>query len=265
MWHLLEPIHALVYFAPEVQDALRGLGMMGFWMGYFAGRAAPLGPVPAPVVTATFFNFRASMVERAIPAAWEIAAPAEIVPVRTAAAARALANVVTTPLGEAVALARRAVAGCRVDGRALFAAHLALPWPDDDVAAVWQAATLLREHRGVGHVAAWTAAGFTGLDAHVAMAATGAVPRATIQPNRGWSDEEWAAAEERALGRDLAAARREIEATTDRLAMEPWDHLGPDDTARLGGLLRPVVTSIAAARVVPYPNPMGLPPPAATS
>ena len=44
-WRLLEPIHAVVYFSPEPLAALREAGYRGFWMGYFANRAAPLGPV----------------------------------------------------------------------------------------------------------------------------------------------------------------------------------------------------------------------------
>ncbi len=43
--------------------------------------------------------------------------------------------------------------------------------------ALWHAATVLREHRGDGHVAALVAAGLDGRQALVTMAATGAVPR----------------------------------------------------------------------------------------
>ncbi len=56
-WASFEPLHAVVYFAPEIPEADRALGLKGFWMSYFAGRAAPLGPVGPEVVTATFFNF----------------------------------------------------------------------------------------------------------------------------------------------------------------------------------------------------------------
>ena len=44
MWTLFEPIHAVTYFAPEARAALEEAGLRGFWRGYFAGRAAPLGP-----------------------------------------------------------------------------------------------------------------------------------------------------------------------------------------------------------------------------
>lgn len=51
LWRLYEPIHDVVYFSAECRSAADELGLRGFWMGYFAFRAAPLGPVP-PSVTA---------------------------------------------------------------------------------------------------------------------------------------------------------------------------------------------------------------------
>ena len=44
LWSRLEPIHAVTYFSPEARSALGKAGYKGFWMGYFAGRAAPMGP-----------------------------------------------------------------------------------------------------------------------------------------------------------------------------------------------------------------------------
>ena len=44
MWTLFEPVHAVTYFAPEARSAFEAAGLRGFWRGYFAGRAAPLGP-----------------------------------------------------------------------------------------------------------------------------------------------------------------------------------------------------------------------------
>ena len=70
-----EPVHAVTYFSPESRAAFDGLGFRGFWMGYFAGRSAPLGVVPTEVVTALFYNFAPSRVAKALPAAWEIASP----------------------------------------------------------------------------------------------------------------------------------------------------------------------------------------------
>ena len=77
-WLALEAVHAVTYFAPESRAALADLGLRGFWMGYFAGRAAPLGPVGPGVVEATFFNFHPAMVRRAIPDAWTFASPESV-------------------------------------------------------------------------------------------------------------------------------------------------------------------------------------------
>ncbi len=57
VWRQLEPIHAVTYFAPRCRAAFSDVGLRGFWMGYFARRAAPLGAVGPAVVTATFINF----------------------------------------------------------------------------------------------------------------------------------------------------------------------------------------------------------------
>ena len=43
MWTLFEPIHAVTYFTAEARSAYEKAGLRGFWRGYFAGRAAPLG------------------------------------------------------------------------------------------------------------------------------------------------------------------------------------------------------------------------------
>jgi hypothetical protein len=64
MWTLFEPVHAVTYFAPEARSAFEEAGLRGFWRGYFAGRAAPLGPAGAAVVGASFFNFAPAMVAR---------------------------------------------------------------------------------------------------------------------------------------------------------------------------------------------------------
>lgn len=75
MWERFEPVHDLVYFAPEARRAADGLGMRGFWMGYFALRAAPLGAVSPSVVTSGFYVFHPARVARALPDAWSYALP----------------------------------------------------------------------------------------------------------------------------------------------------------------------------------------------
>ena len=67
IWQLLESLHAVTYFADECRQANVNVGLKGFWMGYFASRAAPMGAETPGVDQATFFNFHPAMVRRAIP------------------------------------------------------------------------------------------------------------------------------------------------------------------------------------------------------
>jgi len=277
LWHLLEPVHAVSYFAPEAAEEFVAAGLKGFWMGYFAGRAAPMGAVGAAVVDATFFNFAPARVARAVPDAWSLATPGRVLDARSAGATRALARILGPDgLGDgpsrAGALVRTAVDGLTVAGRPLGAANAALPWPDEPLAGLWHAATVVREHRGDGHVAALVAAGLDGRQALVSMAATGVVPRPLLQQARGWDDAAWESAVDALVQRgwlhpdgtptpDGTAARADIEDRTDRLAAEPWERLGAVAVDELRTLLVPLARAVAAAGVVPVPNPIGLPAP----
>jgi hypothetical protein len=265
MWQLFEPVHAVVYFAPETAEECAAVGLKGGWMAYFASRAAPLGPVPPEVVVAAFFNFPARMVRRALPDAWRFADPADVIAARLRVADRALRRLLgdavddpTVP--EAAALLRRAVDACDLAGRPLFAANLSLSWPDEPHLALWHGATLLREHRGDGHVAALVAAGLDGCEAHVTQVASGAVPAEAVRPFRGWTDEEWDAAVERLRRRGWTDDdRRAVEVRTDELAAAPWRTLPGADADRLEALLRPLVGRIAEGGGVLFPNAMGVP------
>ncbi len=275
MWKVLEPYHAMIYFAPEARAAYSESGLKGYWMGYFASRSAAMGPVGPEVVAATFYNFHPRMVARAIPDAWRFSSPEHILSARydsaDAALRRLLGDATFGPaIEEAAQLAYTAASACEVAGRPLFAAHSARPWPEAAHMRLWHATTLLREYRGDGHVASLLAGGIDGCEAHVTLVGTGAVPREAIQPHRGWSDEEWEAAETRLrargwlddvgmltqAGRD---ARQWVEARTDALAARPWEALGADGCARLRELAFQLSDTVVRAGGVPIPNPMGLP------
>jgi hypothetical protein len=273
MWVLFEPVHAVTYFAPEARAAFEAAGLRGFWRGYFAGRAAPLGRVEAAPVIALFNAFAPQMVTRAIPDVWARAAPEAALEARAsgaAAALRTLAGSMAEPdVAEAADLAERAAGLARTSGRALGAANAALPPPADPMARLWQATTTLREHRGDGHVAALVAAGLAGCQALVLKAALEGYPE-IYGPARGWPDEDWAAAGTALAARGYLAADGtpteagrtaygEVEAVTDRLAGEVWQALGGTETARLAELLRPL--AVAASDAMPFPNPIGLPRP----
>ncbi len=271
----IEVIHAVTYFAPECREALGATGLRGFWMGYFAGRAAPLGPVGPDVVTAAFFNFHPVMVRRSLPDAWSFAQPPTVLEARRSGARAALSTRVASideraaPL---VAVVERSVDAADGAGRTLFSANRALGADGHPVGALWQACTSLREHRGDGHVAALTAAGLDGCEALVLFALSENVPSSLFLESRGWSPGEWELARRRLQERDLVAdhrisergseLRRSIEATTDRLAAAPFDCLSPDDRALLFEGLDAIARDVVATGVIPYPNPMGLPHPA---
>src|SRR3712207_6994763 len=90
LWALAEPYHALTYFAEECRAEAEAAGLRGFWRGYFAMRAAPLGPVGPAVVTATFYNFAPAFVARAVPDVWDVVPPAAALEVRLAGGDRAV-------------------------------------------------------------------------------------------------------------------------------------------------------------------------------
>lgn len=267
MWRTLEPYHGLVYFTPRATEAYAELGITGH-SGYFASRAAAMGPVPAEVVIATFYNFNPALVRSAIPVAWESASPSAILDARMAGADAALREslgdevVRSDDMRWAAETAQRATQGCSPEGRPLYAAHAALPWPDEPHLVLWQAIALLREFRGDGHIAALVVEGIDGCEALVTHAAAGelSIPFEILRATRGWSDDEWAAAGDRLRARgwldadgelttEGTAARERVERVTDDRAMAPWLTLGEETCDQLRATIRPWSKTIAASAV----------------
>lgn len=256
-----EPLHALGYFAPEVDAEVSAAGVRKGRGTYFASRSAPMGRVGGGPVAATFYVFNPSLVAHFIPAAWETASPEDVVAARyrgvSAAYARLLGEetLASDEVREAADLARTASAGCTVAGRPLYAAHADLAWPDEPHLALFHALTLIREHRGDGHVAALIGAGLSGIEALVTHTATGkGFTQPAAQATRGWSDEEWAAAVAALAERGLVssegeltdegrALRTSIERRTEESAVSSWDALGEAGTQRLAELCHPLVVT----------------------
>ena len=267
-----EPVHGLTYFAPEVRAALDGLGYRGFWMGYFAARSAPLGQVPPEIVTAVFYNFAPERVAKALTGAWAVAGPEAALRARHESAVAALRRYGVTDddsLQTAARLAGTAAKHAGADGRPLFAANRALPWPDEPVLALWHTCTLLREHRGDGHVAVLTAEGVSGRESNVLHAAAGKVPRDYIMRARDYDDVSWQQHEralaERGLLDDAGALtvagaklKEHIESKTDRLALSALDALDDDDVEALFQALTPITRLVIAGGDIPATTPMGL-------
>lgn len=274
LWQHVEPVHAVVYFAPEVAEGFAEAGVRGWWAGYFAGRAAPLGTCGPDVVHAAFYGFAPSRIAKAVPSVWTAISPPAAIRLREHRAGVVLERLLGPgewrhDLPPAVELLRRAVEGATVEGRVLYAANRSLDWPDDPLEALWHGCTLLREHRGDGHNAALLAAGLDGAQANVLAAAAGVLTGSEDQRrNRGWSEEQWAEAtrslvERGWIGQGSAteegrAVRDEVERRTDAAAFGPVRTLGPQDLERLVELLAPVVAAVVGSGTVVYPNPMGL-------
>jgi hypothetical protein len=273
IWRRLEPYHAITYFAPESRAAWESVGMKGFWMGYFASRAAAMGAVGPKVVTATFYNFHPSRVERAVPDCWHITTPNAILRARLDGVVDALSAAADIDL-EAVKLLAplaRTVAEAvsnDIGGRPLFAAHAQQPWPEQGAALqAWWAATLIREHRGDGHIAALLDAGIGPCEALVLQSTYTAIPREVLQGSRKWPDDQWELAIASLIdrgwlaadgsgndtGRDGLAA---IEQRTDELAARPLEMIGVDAAAALAEAALPVAESVMKSGVVPSINPI---------
>jgi hypothetical protein len=256
MHRTLEVYHGMIYFVPEARAEYEQLGLARdqAFKGYFASRASAMGAVPGEVVMATFFNFHPDLVRAAVPSCWDLAAPEQWQQARCRAADAALLNMLGNSLespdmDEAASMARTATEACEPAGRALFAGHAALDWPDSPHMALWHAITLLREYRGDGHVSILTTAGLSATEALVLHDGTGMIPSGALQQTRAWSDDEWEAARQSLrdrgwmtglelndAGRD---ARETIERQTDDLAMAPWEWLGELNCKRLRELVRP--------------------------
>jgi hypothetical protein len=277
LWALGEPFHALNYFSDEARAAGEAAGLTGFWQGYFALRAAPLGAAGAEVVTAVFYNFAPEFVARRVPAVWDVVTPEVALGVRLAAVDAAVRRVLgeewaaSAEAAEAAALACAAAAAADVPGRPLAAANTGVPMPDQPHLALWQALTTLREHRGDGHNAALLQRELDGISAHVLAAAAGRSSREWLMRARGWDDDAWEDATGRLTARgwladgDLTAEGLAIvaavEADTDRLALGPWQALGDTGCDRLAELLVGIRRAVLGAGLWPQHNPIGAPDP----
>lgn len=264
MFELVEPIGMIPFIADEPNETLMALGLRNYWDTYFAGRAAPFGAgAPAELIHAVFYNFAPGEVARHIPQIWNITTPELALAARldgcTAGLRRILGNMADDPcVARSAELLTKAAASAPIEGRPLFAALRTVPIPDEPVAKLWHAATLLREQRGDGHVVSLVAEGIGGTECHVLHSLAQNLPaqdfgrvwhlpaeqlRAVIDGMRqrgligedGWLTE---------AGR---AAKQRVEAMTDRLAEAPYDALTSAELAQLMIDLAPIAELINAA------------------
>ena len=260
---LVEPIHLVTYLSKEPDDALMALGLRNTWDCYFAGRAAPLGRVPAEVVHAVFYNFADGEVARHIPEVWDIVTPEDALAAReqgsVAALRRILGDLADTPaLARAADLATKAATSAPAEGRILYSALRSLPVPREPVARLWHAATLLREHRGDGHIAALLSERIGGTEAHVLHALSQNTPPENFGRIHHLPAHQLAAVIDDMRTRGLIAAsarlspagracKTRIESLTDDLANPAYERLEPGELDQLIADLRPIAAALEAA------------------
>ncbi|UGY94505.1 SCO6745 family protein [Streptomyces gobiensis] len=267
--NVLNPLHSALYFCPELSEELTTLGLTDRSAAYFAGRSAPMGAVGPGTVAATFYSFSYDLIAKHLPAIWQTVSPEAVLAARLRAADATLRRllgkevIASKELAEAAELAIRATEACERGARPLYAAHADLPVPEEPHLALWHAATLLREHRGDGHLTVLLGAGLTGIQAQVSHTATGKgmSPR-WVFATRGWTEEQWADAQRELRERELldangeltqdgVALREEIEAETDRVDRAPYEHLGAAGVERLTELATSFTLAAAEAGAFP--------------
>src|SRR3954465_4694590 len=277
MFELVEPIGVIPYSADEPNEAMFALGFTNYWDTYFAGRAAPLGPAPAEVVDALFYNFAPGEVARHIPKVWRTTTPEAAIAARQMGCVKALRRILgdridSPAFARAADLLIKAATSAPFEGRPMYAALRAIPTLDDAVARLFHAASLLREHRGDGHIAALMIEGVGGREAHVLVALDMDMPAekfgrihhlpaaqlaAVIGGMRdrgliggdGWLGERGRRVKQRgeAPPHDPRGKQRG-EALPDDLAAKPYESLGADELEELMTILEPLATLLLAAQ-----------------
>jgi hypothetical protein len=263
MYELFEPICLVNFFSDEPNEAMAEIGLRNYWDGYFAGRSAPLGRVSADVVHALFYSFAEGEAARHLPRVWDRVTPEEALAARERGCVAALRRILgdladSRGLVRAADLLTTAATSAPSEGRAMYAALRSLPIPDEPVARLWHAATLLREHRGDGHNIALAAEGIGGTEAHALHALSEGMPaekfgrihhlpkpklaavRETMRSRGLVDDEGWLTAEGRAV-------KQRIEDRTDELALPAYDVLAAGERDRLVADLEPISGRLSAA------------------
>ena len=154
-------------------------------------------------------------------------------------------------------LATRAAVSAPTEGRALYAGLRALEVPEEPVARLWHAATLLREHRGDGHNIALVAHGIGGTEAHVLMALSLGMRAEEFGRIHHLPKARLAAVVDGLRGRGLVDAaggftdagreiKERIEALTDELAVQAYDVLSVDELDELIAGLEPIAVAVQA-------------------
>jgi hypothetical protein len=163
----LEPIATQGWWSRAAGERLTALGL-DFFPGYVWGRAAALGTPPSALVAATFGVFEPSLIRAVFETGSSTVSRGDILAARAAGACESIAAVAGADECAAVAdPLLDALADLDPIGRPLFSALRELPVPASASGRLWQAAELVREHRGDGHLATLVSAGLDAAEANV--------------------------------------------------------------------------------------------------
>lgn len=217
------------------------------------------------VVHAAFYNFADGEAARHIPSAWETIPPEASVAARERGSAASVRRILGDELASSPGLVRaadltaKAATSAPVEGRMMYAGMRTLPVPSDPVARLWHSATMLREHRGDGHIAALVGARIGGAEAHILSALEMGIhppesfgrvhhlPKKRLAAimnglrERGLVDAEGRFTE---AGR---AVKQRIESMTDELAAAPYEALSAAELDELIAVLEPITAKLVAA------------------
>ena len=159
----------------------------------------------------------------------------------------------------AVELLTKAATSAPLEGRPMYAALRALPLPQEPVARLFHAASLLREHRGDGHITALMAEGIGGLEAHVLLALDLGIPAPTFGrihhlPSALLTDlidamkARGLITDEKTFAPAGRQVKNRVETLTDELAVVPYEILETAELDELIAALQPLAEKLIAAQ-----------------
>lgn len=237
----IEPLATICFWSEPAYDAYASRGL-DFLQGYVWGRASVLGEAEGTVAAAAFGVFEPGLVVSLYDEGGSVCSLADVRAVKEQGAVTALRAVLGEPneLPGVLTTLRSGAAAADPTGRPMHAGLTALDWPQDPLGQLWHACTVLREHRGDGHLAACVTAGLTGLEANLLTELRVGWDPLSYTASRGWAPEAMEAASVRLRARGLVAegalteagttVRNDIELATDRLVQPAIDAMGPDLT-----------------------------------
>lgn len=237
----IEPLACQAIWSPEAAEDYAALGLDDYFAAYIWQRTAALGTPPTPVAVMALGVFAPDLIAPVYEKGAAALSRDDVVRIRLDAPGRTVRRElggIDDEASHAVAQLRRGIEAAESTARPLFTGLRTDPWPQDPLAGLVHACTILREHRGDSHLAACATAGLDPVQSNVLTELWCGYDLLTYTPSRGWSagrmDDAVRALRDRGLleGDALSAAglrfRSELEATTDAMQETVVSAMGPD-------------------------------------